>query len=295
MQIHELATLSGSPASGHTFPIDTGSVTRKVDFDTLQDSIFPTGLARNAIYRGNSLGTSVTTAQWSAISAGTFDDMFIGDYWTINSVNWRIAAFDYWYNSGSGTGTATHHVVIVPDTCLLVGDGSTTTWMNTSNTTTGGYVGTGFYSGTNADGTTNTGKATCVSLAEAAFGSAHILSHKEYLSNAVTSGYTSAGAFYDSTVELMNEHMVYGSKIYTPAGTGSVTPLSYTLAKTQFPLFAMAPQYIIAGSGSVRQSWWLRDVVSAVTFAYIHATGSASCASASTKDAGIRPTFSICA
>ena len=24
------------------------------------------------------------------------DDLFIGDYWTISGVNYRIAAFDYW-------------------------------------------------------------------------------------------------------------------------------------------------------------------------------------------------------
>jgi len=36
--------------------------------------------AHNSIYRGISLGTSVTTAQWNAIAAGTFEDMYIGDY-----------------------------------------------------------------------------------------------------------------------------------------------------------------------------------------------------------------------
>ena len=49
----------------------------------------------NSIYRGKNLGSSVSAEQWAQIGAGTFDDMFIGDYWVINGVTWRIAAFDY--------------------------------------------------------------------------------------------------------------------------------------------------------------------------------------------------------
>ena len=56
--------------------------------------------AHNSIYRGKYLGASVTAEQYSAIAAGTFDDLYIGDYWTIGGVNYRIAAFDYYYRSG---------------------------------------------------------------------------------------------------------------------------------------------------------------------------------------------------
>lgn len=52
------------------------------------------------IYRGKSLGTSVTAAQKAAIANGTFDDLFIGDYWTIGSIKYRIADMDYWLNCG---------------------------------------------------------------------------------------------------------------------------------------------------------------------------------------------------
>ena len=50
--------------------------------------------AHNAVYRGKFLGNTVTAAQYAAIKAGTFDDLYIGDYWTIGGVNYRIAAFD---------------------------------------------------------------------------------------------------------------------------------------------------------------------------------------------------------
>ena len=46
----------------------------------------------NSIFRGKNLGTSITSEQWSAISSGTFDDLFIGDYWVINGMR-----FDFQY------------------------------------------------------------------------------------------------------------------------------------------------------------------------------------------------------
>ena len=76
----------------------------------------------NSIYRGKSLGSSYTAAQQAAVAAGTFDDMFIGDYWVIDGVTWRIAAFDYWLGYGS-MACNTHHIVIVPDSNLLNADG----------------------------------------------------------------------------------------------------------------------------------------------------------------------------
>lgn len=37
----------------------------------------------NSVYRGKYLGTAVTDTQWTAIGNGTFEDLYIGDYWTI--------------------------------------------------------------------------------------------------------------------------------------------------------------------------------------------------------------------
>lgn len=88
--------------------------------------------AHNSIYRGKNLGTTVTEEQWEAISSGTFTDLYIGDYWVIGGVNWRIAAFDYYLNCGD-TSFTKHHAVIVPDTCLYNAQ------MNTTNVTTGAY------------------------------------------------------------------------------------------------------------------------------------------------------------
>lgn len=227
--------------------------------------------AHNSVYRGANLGTSVTSAQWAAIQAGTFDDMYIGDYWVIGGVTYRIAAFDYYLRAGD-TDMTTHHVTLVPDVPMY------THVMNDTNVTTGGYVGSKMYTSglTQAKNTINT-----------AFGSTHVLTHRQYLSNAVTNGRPSGGSWYDSTVELMTEQNVYGGKIFGAGNDGSSVPALYTVDKSQYPLFAFRPDLI-----SNRQIFWLRDVVSAAYFAFVNGSGNALYSYASGVR-GVRPAFSI--
>jgi hypothetical protein len=114
-----------------------------------------------------------------------------------------------------------------------------------------------------------------------------LLTHREYLVNAVTSGYPSAGAWFDSTVELMNEIMVYGSYIYTPAGDGVTSITRTTINKQQLSLFRLNPRAI-----NNRVSIWLRDVVSSSYFAYVYVNGTATSNNASLSF-GVRPAFAI--
>lgn len=227
--------------------------------------------AHNSIYRGKNLGTTVTEEQWEAISSGTFTDLYIGDYWVIGGVNWRIAAFDYYLNCGD-TSFTKHHAVIVPDTCLYSAQ------MNTTNVTTGAYKGSAMY-------TANLTQAK--STINSAFGSSHVLSHRIYLSNATSNGRASAGEWTDSTVDLMCEHMVYGSGIFSPVSDGSNVPNNYRVEKGQLPLFALEPSRICN-----RDTWWLRDVITAAFFAFVSDNGSANYSSAS-YSFGVRPAFCI--
>lgn len=226
--------------------------------------------AHNAIYRGKSLGTSVTTAQYSAISSGKFTDMYIGDYWTINGVNYRIAAFDYYYNCGD-TACTKHHVVLVPDTNLY------SHVMNDSNITTGAYVGSKMYT---------EGLEQAKTTIKAAF-SGHVLSKRIYLSNATSNGRASAGAWCDSEVDLMCEHMVYGNGVFSPVSDGTTIPNNYRVEKSQLPLFQHEPSRICN-----RGTWWLRDVITASNFAIVYSNGFAYCSSAS-HSLGVRPAFCI--
>lgn len=228
--------------------------------------------AHNAIYRGKSLGSAVTEAQWAAIKAGTFEDMYIGDYWTIGGVVYRIAAFDYYYRAGD-TDMTTHHVTLVPDANMY------THVMNDTNITTGAYVGSKMYT---------EGLTQAKTTINSAFGEAHVLNHRQYLQNATTDGYASGGSWYDSTVELMTEQNVYGGKIFSNIQNGTALANSYTVDKSQYPLFAFRPDMI-----SNRQWFWLRDVVSASRFAFVFSTGLANYSDASYAF-GVRPAFSIC-
>lgn len=290
-KVPELVKIT-APASGNIIPIHDGTGLKGITFqnfankvnepmnDKVAPLLFNNAGAHNAIYRGKNLGTSVTAAQYAAISAGTFEDMYIGDYWVINGVNWRIAAFDYYLNCGD-TSCTKHHVVIVPDSCLYNAQMHNTSSgqyeAGAANTTAGGYVGSDMY-------TTNLEQAK--TTIKAAF-SGHVLSHRVYLTNAVTDGRPSAGAWCDSEVELMNEQMVYGGSIFMPIGNGSTVFTNYRVEKSQLPLFAHEPSRICN-----RATWWLRDVVSASYFAFVSYNGYATYHNASYSH-GVRPAFAI--
>lgn len=222
------------------------------------------------IFRGKDLGSSVTAAQKATIKNNTFDDLYVGDYWTIGGINWRVVDINYWMRCGD-TDFIAPHLVIMPDANLYVAK------MNGIDITTGGYVGSLMHT-TNLE----TAKATIVE----AFGDM-VLSHREYLTNAVTNGYPSAGAWYDSTVELPNEIMMYGSYIHTPAGDGNIIPTRYTVNKSQLALFKLVPKFI-----HNRQYFWLRDVVSAAYFAIVTNDGNTTFSLAS-NSSGVRPVFAI--
>ena len=231
-------------------------------------SIMDNAATHNMIYRGKNLGSSLTAEQAAAIKAGTFKDIYLGDYWQIGGVDYLVAGFDYWYQCGD-TACTTHHVVIIPRNHLY------TYHMNASNTTEGGYVGSDMYK----NGLTQA-KATFNS----AFGSTHILNHREHLTNAVSNGRPSGGTWYDSTVELPNENMMYGSHIFAPASDGTNIPNNYTISKSQLPLFRLAPWLSFT-----RSYWcWLRDVVSAAYFANAGNHGYCPYDTAS-NEAGVRP------
>lgn len=280
-KVTELTSIT-TPGDSNVIPIHDGTGLKKITFanfkaKAVEDTeakiaplLFNNAGAHNAIYRGKSLGSSVTIAQYSAISAGTFDDMYIGDYWTIGGVNYRIAAFDYYLNCGD-TSCTKHHVVLVPDTCLY------NHVMSDTNITTGAYVGSKMYT---------EGLEQAKTTIKAAF-SGHVLSKRIYLSNATANGKASAGAWCDSEVDLMCEHMVYGNGVFSPVSDGTTVPNNYRVEKSQLPLFQHEPSRICN-----RANWWLRDVISASYFAYVHSYGYANSGYASAS-LGVRPAFCI--
>lgn len=240
----------------------------QTDIDSVRNVLADGAAAHNCIYRGKNLGTSVTAEQYTAISSGKFTDLYIGDYWVINGVTYRIAAFDYYYNCGD-TNFTKHHVVIVPDTSLYKAQ------MNTSNVTTGGYTGSAMYKSNLAQAKTTI---------KAAFGSAHVLTKRELLTNAVNGNTPSGWAWFDSDVKLMNEVQAYGSVAW-----GAHDGNGYNVASGdgQFPLFMFDRTKL-----HNREDYWLRDVASATSFSGVRGGGNAAGYSASTS-LGVRPAFCI--
>lgn len=240
----------------------------QTDIDSVRNVLADGAAAHNCIYRGKNLGTSVTAEQYAAISSGKFTDLYIGDYWVINGVTYRIAAFDYYYNCGD-TNFTKHHVVIVPDTSLYKAQ------MNTSNVTTGGYTGSAMYKSNLAQAKTTI---------KAAFGSAHVLTKRELLTNAVNGNTPSGWAWFDSDVELMNEVQAYGSVAW-----GAHDGNGYNVASGdgQFPLFMFDRTKL-----HNREDYWLRDVSSATIFSYVGNNGLAADNYAS-YSLGVRPAFCI--
>lgn len=234
------------------------------------DSFAPVEL-RRVIFRGKNLGTALTAVQKAAIKDGSFKGMFLGDYWNIGGRIWRIVDMDYWYNCGD-TAFTSHHLVIMPDEALYNAQ------MNTTDVTTGGYVGSEMYKKNLENAKT---------IINAAF-QGSVLTHREYLCNAVANGRPSGGAWFDSSIELPNEPMMYGHLHFSPTSDGSTVPSIYTISKTQLALFMVCPRFIVNRS----YNQWLRDVVSSAAFAYVDSIGAATCNGAP-HSYGVRPVFPV--
>lgn len=226
---------------------------------------------RRVLFRGKNLGTALTAVQKAAIKDGSFKGMFLGDYWSIGGRIWRIIDMDYWYNCGD-TAFTSHHLVIMPDEALYNAQ------MNTTNVTTGGYVGSAMYKSNLANAKT---------IVNAAF-QGSVLTHREYLCNAVSNGRPSGGAWFDSSIELPNEPMMYGHPHFSPTSDGSTVPSIYTISKTQLALFMVCPRFIVNRS----YNQWLRDVVSSASFAGVGSDGCTNCLGAS-GSYGVRPVFPV--
>lgn len=254
------------------------SKTDKAKLNAAEALVFTAGRAltqndgfHNSLYRGKYLGNTFAAEQDAAIRAGTFDGLFVGDYWTINGVNWRIADFDPYYRCGD-TSLTTHHIAVVPDTNLY-----STQW-NDTNTTAGGYVASKIRA--NIKSSTNGSAEGAELKVIAAFGSSNVLSYRAiYPSTYDTSGNATGWAWVDARVELMNENEVYGSQVLSVGGKGYEVGIN----KRQLSLFRLVPQFM-----NIRAPWWLRSVGSATGAVRVFNYGYADNYGAS-NSLGVRP------
>ena len=248
----------------------------------------------NSIYRGKNLNGVYTIEQiCSRISNGTFEDLFIGDYFDITistaysaneTVRCVLAGFDTYYMNGD-TSFTNHHAVIVPKNCF-----NTTASMNSTNTTEGGFIGSDMWK-------------TVLPIYATAINSAlngHLLTHRTLLTNSISTSLNSmAGAgwtgasnnweWIDTKLSLMNEVQLYGST--------ALSSSFYDVGcdNLQLPLFRLNPRSTIAGHGGTgdgRMWYWLRAVAGSASFCLCGLAGRASDGFAG-NSGGVRPLFCI--
>ena len=276
--------VKGLPVNEDVIPfVDSeNGETKKVVIDDLLKAIVPKNAgAHNGIYRGKDITDLFYNGTLSQqIAAGTFDDVFIGDYiiGKISKRKYLVADINYRLHKGD-TELTTPHILMVPERSMG------TAKMNDTNITTGAYVGSKMYTEYLAPFKT---------VIQNDFETSHIVSHRTWLPNAVTNGYESAGEWVSSTIELMNELMVFGSNIFHNVMSGANVPTgNVTIDNSQLSLFRLDKSKIVALDDAGSRMWyWLRDVVSASTFAIVFSGGGCNGNNAS-GSSGVRPAFLI--
>ncbi len=239
----------------------------------------------NSIWGGRNILDSFTEAQVQAkIAAGDFSGLAIGDYITKTitvdstsyTVKWLCAGFNHYIGTGDQICT-TPHIAMFPEGVIGAAK------MNETNTTSGGFKGSQMW-------TTTIPKY--VTAVQNAFGSAHVLKHRDYMSTTVNTsmasmagcGWTGAVTAWgcewtDVYLSLLSEIEVYGST----CGTSSLFDIG--VKHQQLPLFRLNPSL-----ANCRSAWWLSAVASSSGFAYVYDYGFAG-ADAASLALGVRPLF----
>ena len=273
------------------------------------DEYIKSGVAlRRNTYRGKDITDYYTGEQtingkdlYKQISDGTFDDIYVGDYFTGKSGKiWLIADLDnYWHQGDSGDTFTKHHATIISDGNLEVFS------MNHEDTTEGGYVVSDMVKTIlgdklEANDTTILGKYIFPD-----FGN-HVLKYRNQLTNAMEptrinqtgeikvnqdnsisgTGASSNWAWYDRYLDLMSEVNVYGTTVWSSSG------YDIGIDNRQYAIFQLRPELINQTMSGTRFAYWLKAVAHSKAFVDVNQSGRANLCNASNTD-GVRPRFLI--
>lgn len=265
--------------------VKDGVLTEDIKSALLQKILPDSAASHNSLYRGKDLTSYWNSGEMSkAIKAGTFDDIFPGDYVTkaiaVNgityNVKWIVGDLDYHLGMGD-TETTEHHVLMFAESSIF------NARMCSANDTTGGYKGSEMFT------TTLPKVSNAIKLA---FGTGHVLNHRELLSNAVSktiesgagAGWTGASTNWEWTnidANLFNEVMVYGTR--------ALSSSLYDVGEGNSQIAAFRMNHSLIDG---RRTWnWLRSVASATGFAGSGGNGASYGSNASGAGGGVRPYF----
>lgn len=239
MRFMEYPAAAGAVTSTN-FLIDGTNGTQRLGVSDLIYSMFDAagigGLMHRNIPRGKNLGTSFTASQLAAIQNGSFSDLWVGDYWVINGVTWRIVDVNYYALQGLSINP---HLVIVPDSSLV------SDRINQTATSNTGFVNSYMYT---------TVLPGILSTCSNAFGG-HIINHQEVLTSGGSNGIATNRTTASVNLCLMSEIQLYGKTILGQMVNGDSFPFNHTRSVSQFKLFDLDPRNIWKGA-----PFWLRDM-----------------------------------
>ena len=223
----------------------------------------------NAVYRGQDLGSFNETFA-NDIENGTFNNMWVGDYFVVNNHTYKIAGFNYKCGHEENTGL-TNHLIMITDV-LGAHD------MNSTNTTEGGFAGSDMFN----DEIPVVEKQLATDFGE------HLLKFKSFLSTSIdSSGAPNNGQWYELTANLCNSAMWWGSPSEYSNNANGVK-FNIGDEDTQLPIMKLH-----TAERSSNSNWvFLRDIHNSYGFAVAKVDGSAYWLGASSSD-GVRAFFLI--
>ena len=246
-------------------------------------SMVPDGApTHNNVFRGQNLG-ALNATHIANIQNGSFHDMFVGDYFSVNGSNYVIAGINYKRHHGDNMDLGNHLVLMPSDwsktpTQTFNPNGKDTHYMQDTDTTAGGFAGTKLY---------KTYLPQIQQKLEADFG-AHLMNFRTIVSTHVdNSGAPDQAEWRDAKVAIPNEVMIFGSILNGNNKNGSWYNVGDD--NSQLPIMRMNDTERNFNRGAI----WLRDIHSASEFAGAGYGGDAYWYSASNPRNGVRAFFLI--
>lgn len=239
-------------------------------------------LSHNGIYTGRNLGTISSAADWATfrttygIADKSYKNLYLGDYVKVNdgtyNAVWMVAGFNTETNKGS-TNICPECVSMIP----RVGDGCGTSYMNSTNVTTGGYKGSYMH----------VTKLPAIATKLTTIFGTNLLTRDILVSNTVTNGYASNWDWVTCKCSLLTSVQVYGSLSFE--NTGGTFYAGYNIGEgcEKLPVFNYINPVQFSSS-----HFWLRGVLSASGFCRVSGGGGASSHSASDV-LGVRPLICV--
>lgn len=232
----------------------------------------PAWVAHRNIYRGKNLGNHITDEQLARIRDGSFEDLYVGDYWKINGNRYRIVDINYY--------PIKDHLVIMPDHGVF-----NCKWNDTSNISQG-LLGSTIWT-QYRDNAFNIMKDDITNLEDIRVGfSQHIFNSVN--DNGVTVGHVEIP---NIKMSIPSQIHIIGSLSIGQASTdGHLQENGDGYEINQFSAFRLNSKLVKTDNNT---RYWMRDILDIHNVAAIHFAGYNMTKNVLDQDTYIRPYFCI--